>query len=128
MPFIPKILVVSNLQVTSPLWMFRNLKQPWDITLETRPAGMIERWTELLPDLIVCDIDPDSLALTLIAELREEAVLPILLLTSNHSDTFILEAYGAGVDECISKPIHPWSLRQKSRPGCATPPISRRRY
>ena len=57
--------------------------------------------------MVVFDLDPDSLAIELTTKLREEAVLPILLLTSLPSDQFMLEAYQAGVDECILKPIHP---------------------
>src|SRR6266496_1720093 len=113
MSLIPKILIVSNLQTTSPLWAFNVTKQRWDITLETHPAKAIQRWAELLPDLIVCDIDSDSLSIDLITKLRDEAVLPILLLTSNHSDQFLLEAYEAGADECVLKPIHPLLFEAK---------------
>ena len=107
MSFTPKILVVSNLQTISPLWAFSNTSQRWDVTLETEPAMMISRWADLLPDLIVCDVEPETPGLSLITELREEAVLPIIFLTFNHSDAFMMEAYEAGVDECILKPIYP---------------------
>ena len=113
MPIVPKILVVSNIQTTSPLWAFSSTGQRWDISLETDTARMIEHWADLFPDLVVCDIEPDSLCLDLIEKLREEAVLPILLLTSNQSEIFTLEAYKAGVDECIIKPIHPLVFEAK---------------
>ena len=113
MASIPKILVVSNLQTTSPLWAV-NLTQPrLNIILETHPANTIQRWAEILPDMVVFDLDPESLAIELITKLREEAVLPILLLTSLPSDQFMLEAYQAGVDECILKPIHPLLFHAK---------------
>src|SRR5215208_7518688 len=107
MALIPKILIVSNLQTTSPLWALNVTQQRWDITLEPHPDKAIQRWAELLPDLVVCDIDSDSLGINVITKLRDEAVLPILLLTSNRADKFLLEAYEAGVDECVLKPIHP---------------------
>jgi DNA-binding response OmpR family regulator len=103
----PKILVVSDFQTTSPLWAYSIVQARWDITLEPDPAKAVERWAELLPDLIVCDIDSDSVSIQTITKLREQAVLPILLLTSNHSKKFILDVYEAGVDECILKPIEP---------------------
>ena len=106
MVFIPKILVVSNLQITSPLWAFNVTQQRLNVILETDPARAIQRWAETLPDLVVFDIDSGTLAIELITKLRDEAVLPILLLTSLRSDEFLLEAYRAGVDECILKPIH----------------------
>ena len=113
MSFIPKILVVSNRQATSPLWAVTGTNQPWDITWEIDPGEMIHRWADILPNLIVCDIEPDTLGPGLITELRSQAVLPILLLTSNHSDDFILDSYDAGVDECLLKPIHPLILEAK---------------
>jgi two-component system, OmpR family, response regulator RpaA len=113
MGFVPKILIVSNLQTTSHLWALDVTQQHWDIILETHPAKATQRWAELLPDLIVCDIDPDSLSIDVITKLRDEAVLPILLLTSSRSDKFLLEAYEAGIDECILKPIHPLLFESK---------------
>jgi DNA-binding response OmpR family regulator len=113
MSLIPKILIVSNLQTTSPLWAFNITQQRWDIMLEPNPSKATQRWEEVLPDLIVCDIDSEPVSLELITKLREESVLPILLLTSNHSDKFLLEVYEAGVDECVLKPIYPLLLEAK---------------
>jgi DNA-binding response OmpR family regulator len=113
MASIPKILIVSDLQTTSPLWAFNLTQQRWDITLEPHPGKATQRWAEVLPDLIVCDIDSESVSLEVITKLREEAVLPILLLTSNHSEKFLLEIYEAGVDECVLKPIHPLLFEAK---------------
>jgi len=106
MAFIPKILVVSYLQGTSPLWG-SNLTQRLNIILETNPARAIQRWAEILPDLVVFDIDSETLAIELITKLRDESVIPVILLSSTRSDKFMLEVYQAGVDECILKPIHP---------------------
>lgn len=113
MSLIPKILVVSDLQTVSPLWAFNLTQQRWDITLESHPDKAIERWAVLLPDLIVCDIDSESVSLELITKLREEAVLPVLLLTSDRSEKFLLRAYEAGADECILKPIESSLLEAK---------------
>ena len=115
MASIPKILVVSNLQTTSPLWGSTVTQQRFNVNLETNPARAIQRWAEVLPDLVVFDIDSESLAIELITKLRAEAVLPILLLTSVRSDQFMLEAYQAGVDECILKPIHPSLFHAKMK-------------
>ena len=113
MSLIPKILIVSDLQTASPLWAFNITQQRWEITLEPHPAKAVERWIEILPDLIVCDIDSESVSIETITKLREQAVLPILLLTSNHARKFILNAYEAGVDECILKPIESVLLEVK---------------
>jgi DNA-binding response OmpR family regulator len=110
-----KILIVSDLQSTSPLWAFHITQPRWDVTLEPHPAKAVERWAEILPDLIVCDIDSESVSIETVTKLREQAVLPILLLTSNYARKFILDAYEAGVDECILKPIEPMLLEAKLR-------------
>lgn len=107
MVFIPKILVVGNLQITSPLWGSSVTQPLLNIILETNPGRALQRSAEILPDLVVFNIDSESLAIELIRKLRDEAVLPMLFLTSSRSDTFMLEVYQAGVDECILKPIHP---------------------
>ena len=113
MALIPKILIVSDLQTVSPLWAFNLTPQHWDIGVESHPAKAVERWAEFLPDLIVCDIDSASTSIDLITKLRKEAALPILLLTFNSSDQFLLEVYEAGVDECVLKPIQPLLFEAK---------------
>lgn len=113
MSLIPKILIVSDLKTTSPLWAFNITQSRWDITLEPYPHKAVERWAEVLPDLIVCDLDSESVSLETITQLREQAVLPILLLTANHAKKFIVDVYEAGVDECIPKPIEPDLLELK---------------
>jgi DNA-binding response OmpR family regulator len=107
MAFVPKILVVSDLQVTSPLWAFASTQQNLKIILESDPANAIQRWAETLPEMVVLDVDSESAALELIMKLRDQTVIPILLLTSVRSQKFMLEAYQAGVDEFILRPIHP---------------------
>ena len=113
MSSIPKILVVSDLQTTLPLWAFPATQQQWDITLESRPTKAVERWAELLPDLIVCDIESESVTLDVVTMLREHTMSPILLLTSHRSDQFMLDAYAAGGDECVLKPVHPLVFEAK---------------
>jgi two-component system, OmpR family, response regulator MtrA len=115
MASIQKILIVSDLQANSPLGGFNLTQQHWAITLESHPDKAIQRWAEILPDLIVCDIDSEEISLEVVTRLRQEAVLPILLLTSYHSDKFLLEIYEAGVDECVFKPIQPLVFEAKMK-------------
>jgi DNA-binding response OmpR family regulator len=85
------------------------------VILETDRARVIQRWSETLPDMVVFDIDSEWVAIELITKLRDEAVLPIRLLTSIRSDQFMLEVYEAGVDECVLKQIHPSLFHAKIR-------------
>jgi two-component system KDP operon response regulator KdpE len=113
MALAPKILLISDLQATSPFWAFNAIQQHWDITLESHPEKAAQRCAELLPDLIICDIKEDSQSIELIPQLREQTIWPILLLTSNSSEKFMLEAYAAGAEECIRKPIPSQLLEAK---------------
>lgn len=106
MAALPIVLVVSDGQMTSPLWG-ASRTQPLNIILETNPARALERWAEVFPHLLVLDIDSKPLALELIPKLRAQVITPLLLLSSIHEDNFMLEAYQAGIDEYISKPLHP---------------------
>ena len=109
----PKILFISNGQTTVP-WALQFIKQYLQVVLESRPARAFQRWADEAPDLIIIDIEPiELLALRVVNELREQAVIPILLLGSIQTINFMLETYEAGVDEYILKPIEPALLHAK---------------
>lgn len=113
----PKILVVSNQQATGPLWVFSlQQQQHLDAILEPVPANTIPRWKTETPDLVILDVGlPESHILELVKKLREETIVPIMLLTAARSDEFVLEAYDAGVDDCLLKPVSPSLLNAKIR-------------
>lgn len=111
----PKILLVSD-QQASPDWIFKMRQRRIELVQEIQPARAFERWLEETPDIILIDMDlPEMQLIDLVRELREQAVIPILLLASNQTDKFMLEAYDAGVDEYILKPIHASLLRSKMK-------------
>ena len=61
-----------------------------------------------MPDLVVIDIDvPHPDRMELYNRFREVSVAPILLFLPSHHETQILEAYAAGADEVVIKPISP---------------------
>ena len=109
----PKILFISNGQTTVP-WALKFLKQHLQVVLESHPAQAFQRWADEAPDLIIIDVEPvEWLALSVVNQLREQAVIPILLLGSIQTIKFMLDAYEAGVDEYILKPIEPSLLHAK---------------
>ena len=109
----PKILFITNGETTVP-WVLQFIKQSLQVVLESRPVRAFQRWADEAPDLIIVDIEPvESLALKVVNELREQAVIPILLLASNQTNKFMLEAYEAGIDEYILKPVEPSLLLAK---------------
>jgi DNA-binding response OmpR family regulator len=113
---IPKVLVASNSLTTGPLWVPGVETKTIDVIREPNLANIVNCWREKIPDLIIFDITPlNDNALRLIKDLREEAAVPILLLTDCKDTNLILRAYDAGVDDCILKPISPSVFQLKLR-------------
>src|ERR1044072_8388748 len=101
----PKVLIVSNQQTTGPLWVFSLQQQKLNVALESVPSNTLARCEAEFPDLIIMDITlPEAQTLELIRSLRDEVLTPILLLAPARNEEFVLEAYKAGVDDCILKP------------------------
>jgi DNA-binding response OmpR family regulator len=112
--FTPKVLIVSNQQTTGPLWVFSLQQQNLNVVLEAVPANTLARCESESPDLIILDITlPEAQILELIRSLRAEMLTPILLLASPRNDEFVLDAYRAGVDDCIPKPVSPSLFQAK---------------
>ncbi len=71
-------------------------------------ARAIEQWAEDAPDVVVIDVDcPHAERLGLCKRLRDVSTGPLLLFLPTHHETEILEAYAAGVDDCLIKPVSP---------------------
>jgi DNA-binding response OmpR family regulator len=133
MSFTPKVLVVSNSLTTGPLWAFSLQEKNFEVVMEANPTKILRRWAEEVPNLIVVDINTDEpTLLPMINTLREESVVPVLFLTQNKPEDYILQAYESGVDECVVKPISPslfhakikaWLRRSSSVPMYALDPL-----
>jgi DNA-binding response OmpR family regulator len=110
------ILIVCDEPVTSKIWAFCIAE------LYCRPlvANSIEQAVstieESAPDLIVVDVTSwDVGDILMCRALREHTHAPLLLLTSSNHEAHSLEAYQAGVDDCIIKPISPALFLAKIR-------------
>ena len=102
------ILIVCDEPTTSRIWGLCVTE------LSCRPlvANSIEQAVNIIeessPDLIVIDITSRNLSgIQMCSALREHANMPLLLLTPINNETHSLEAYQAGVDDCLIKPISP---------------------
>ena len=112
MASISKVLVVSDLPVATSLWG-RSNTLPLNFVLELNPDQGVRRYTELIPDLVILELDCEPLAIELVMKFRDEITIPVLMLSSICSYKFILDVYQAGVDEYILKPIQPELLLAK---------------
>jgi two-component system response regulator VicR len=109
----PKVLIVSNQQTTGPLWVFSLQQQRMNVVLEAEPKRALQRCEAEAPDLIVMDINISAEdTIQLIKTLRAELTSPIILLTP-HGEEILLEAYNAGVDDCMLKPVSPSLFQAK---------------
>jgi DNA-binding response OmpR family regulator len=105
---IPKVFVVCDQRDTAPVWGYILRQQGLTVILETSRDKAIERWSNELPDVVVLDVDiAHQDRMELYNRFRAVCVAPILLFLPVHHETQILEAYAAGVDEVVIKPISP---------------------
>lgn len=110
----PKVLIVSNQQTTGPLWVFSLQREKLNVALESVPANTLSRCEMESPDLIILDINlSEAQTLDLIRSLRAEMLTPIVLLTPSRAEEHVLEAYKAGVDDCMLKPVSPSLFQAK---------------
>lgn len=106
--YVPKIFVVCDRTDTAPVWGFILRQQGLKVILETSLDKAVDRWSMEMPDLVVIDIDiAHHDPMVLYKKFRAVSVAPILLFLPAHHETQILEAYAAGVDDVIVKPISP---------------------
>jgi len=110
------ILIVCDEPTTSRIWGLCVTE------LHCRPlvANSIEQAVNIIeessPDLIVIDTTSRGVSgVQMCSALREHANMPLLLLTPINNETHTLEAYQAGVDDCIIKPISPALFLAKVR-------------
>jgi len=105
---IPKIFVVCDQRDTAPVWGYILRQQGLIVILETSREKAIDRWIAEMPHLIVLDVDTrHEERMELYKKFREISVAPILLLLPMYHETQILDAYVAGVDEVVIKPVSP---------------------
>ncbi len=105
---IPKIFVVCDQRDTAPVWGYILRQQGLKVILETSLEKAVDRWSAEIIDLIVLDINGSHAdQVMLYKTFREQSVVPLLLLLPAYHETEILEAYAAGVDEVVIKPISP---------------------
>ena len=111
---VPKVLVVSNQQTTGPLWVFSLQQQKLNVVLESDPANTLTRCERESPDLVILDINlPEEQTLDLLRAFRAEYLVPVLLLAFPRTEEFALEAYKAGVDDFLPKPVSPSLFQAK---------------
>lgn len=121
-----RVFVVCDQTATAPIWGYLIREKGLVAILETVVQRALDRALEDIPDLIVVDINGShAQRVELCKKYRSLTSSPILLFLPSNNEGEILEAYQAGADECVVKPISPaiflakiiaWSRRSWSQP------------
>ncbi len=111
-----KVLLISNDREVGGIWSYALRQSGLEATLVRSAAAAVEQWAQDTYDLILIDVcGPDLDGIELTRQLRAQAVNPILLFTPNRDESHTLDAYQAGVDECVVKPASPSLFMAKVR-------------
>jgi len=103
-----RVLIVCDQTNTAALLGYMIREKGLNAIIETSLERAINRAMDISPELIILDINaPHPERIALIKKYRSLSKKPILLFLPTHHEREILEAYKAGVDECIVKPVSP---------------------
>jgi two-component system KDP operon response regulator KdpE len=110
----PKILLVCDRPEETTRW--RRLL-PGNLHVQVAAGSLdqiFEAWGENIPDLVLIDVQaprPDEAEICW--HLRQEAAVPLLVVFETFDEGRILQAYRAGADDCLVKPLSPELLFAK---------------
>lgn len=111
-----KGLVISDEMESGKIWGYSLEQIGIQVTLVKVTEDIPGIWRDILPDLVLLeDFNLEAEELEVCRQLRQVSPVPILLLTRKSDETFQMEAYQAGVDECILQPISPRLFLAKVR-------------
>jgi len=103
-----RVFIICDEHATAPIWGHIIREEGLVAILETSVQRAMERSVEEIPDLIVIDVNASHAhRIELCKKFRSFSASPILLFLPSNNEPEILEAYQAGVDECVVKPISP---------------------
>lgn len=111
-----RVLLVSDDLNMGRIWAYALNQTGLEVTLARMVDDSLSRWEEGAYDLAIIDFhDSHRDGISLCQRLRAQAVNPIVLLTPRGDEDRVLEAYQAGADECVVKPISPCLFLAKVR-------------
>lgn len=101
-----KALLVCDDPEGGRVWSYALGQIGLEVTVVGSSEQALDQCTKQTFTLLIIDVSASQLdGVDLCRRLRGEAVNPILLLTPKTDETHALEAYRAGADECIPKPV-----------------------
>lgn len=134
-----RVFIICDQSDTAPIWSYIIREKGLIAALETSIERALTRFADVNPDLVIVDVNapyPDRVDLC--RKFRGLSNCPLLLFLPASNETEIIEAYQAGVDECVIKPVSPavflakilaWVRRGQVSPagsGASTPTLALR--
>lgn len=111
-----RVLLVSNDAQAAGFWAYGLRQMELECTQAKSVAEALAHWSRDVYDLVVIDVcAPELDGIGLTRRLRQKAANPILLFTPNRDEQHALDAYEAGIDECVVKPVSPSLFLAKVR-------------
>lgn len=121
-----RVYVVCDQTATAPIWGYIIREKGLLAILETVVERAMQHTLDDIPDLIIIDVNEShARRMELCRRYRALTASPILLFLPASNENEILEAYQAGVDECVVKPVSPaiflakimaWARRSWAQP------------
>jgi DNA-binding response OmpR family regulator len=110
-----KVLIISDDAEMAQIWSYILIQKGVETSLITSPEDdSTERRPDYICDLVIIDKNaPQMNVPNLIRHLRTEVTAPVLLLLPSADELRVIEAYEAGGDEVIIKPISPRLIQAK---------------
>jgi len=105
---VPKVFVICDQTDTAPVWGYILRQHKLIVNWETSRDKALRHWEKEASDLVVIDVEiSQSIRMELYKKFREFSPAPAILFLPTYHERHILEAYEAGVDEVVIKPISP---------------------
>ena len=106
-----KALVVDDDRVLADVLAFTLRREGFQVLLAYDGLAALQRWQDDQPDIIVLDINLPGLdGFEVCNRIREQADVPIILLTVRDEEDDVVRGLNMGADDYITKPFSPRQL------------------
>jgi DNA-binding response OmpR family regulator len=106
-----KVLIVDDDRVLADVLAFTMRRAGFEVIKAFDGEAALLRWAEEQPDLIVLDVNLPKLdGFAVCRRIREQADIPIVLLTVRQEEDDIVHGLELGADDYITKPFSPRQL------------------
>ena len=106
-----KILIVEDDTGISKSLKLYLENSDFDVKIHDSGEGVHEKIAEIIPDLVILDINlPVKDGITICSEVRETSMIPVIMLTARNSEIDRIKALEIGADDYIGKPFSPREL------------------